>query len=537
MEQKKYDRFGVMLDVSRNAVLKVSEAKRMIDYLQKMGYNTVELYSEDTYEIAGEPYFGYMRGRYTAAELKEIDAYAVSKGVELIPCIQTLAHFTNLVRHAVYRPIVDTGDILLIDEPKTYEFIEKMFKTLAENFTSRNVNIGMDEAHMVGLGQYLDIHGYQDRYEILIRHLNRVADIAKKYGFRAHMWSDMFFRLTGQGYYGAGGGIPEHVKKLLPENVDLAYWDYYHTKYEHYDNMFTVHEQFGHDVWFAGGSWTWSGFAPLHEYTLRTMKPAMQSAAAHNIKNIIITMWGDNGKECSFFSMLPALYTIRRYADGEFDEKKIAAEFTEKFGLSYDDFVKLEYPNRHFYGEEFQDWQNPCKCLLYSDPFMGLTDAKLKNVIAANGKIPYANFAKDLEEAGKNAGEFAYIFRSLSKLCYALDIKATLGLDIRAAYKAGDKAALLNLAEACAEASKRVGEFHEAFLAFWHKENKPQGWEVQDARLGGLMQRLKTCGKRLKAYVGGETDKIDELEEELIPEEGDKLRYNYYSTNVSYSAL
>ena len=125
--ERKYERFGVMLDVSRNAVLKVSEAKRMIDYLQKMGYNTVELYSEDTYEIEGEPYFGYMRGRYTAAELKEIDAYAVSKGVELIPCIQTLAHFTNLVRHAVYHPIVDCADILLIDEPKTYEFIEKMF--------------------------------------------------------------------------------------------------------------------------------------------------------------------------------------------------------------------------------------------------------------------------------------------------------------------------------------------------------------------------------------------------------------------------
>ena len=166
MEKKDYERFGVMLDVSRNAVLKVDEVKRIMRYLKKMGYNTVELYSEDTYEINGEPYFGYMRGRYTGAEIKEIDGYARELGIELIPCIQTLAHFTNLVRHAVYHPIVDTQDILLIDEPKTYEFIERMFQTLAENFTSRNVNIGMDEAHMVGLGQYLDIHGYQDRYDM-----------------------------------------------------------------------------------------------------------------------------------------------------------------------------------------------------------------------------------------------------------------------------------------------------------------------------------------------------------------------------------
>ena len=175
--------------------------------------------------------------------------------------------------------------------------------------------------------------------------------------------------------------------------------------------------------------------------------------------------------------------------------------------------------------------------MLYSDPFMGMSDPVLSNIVKETGKIPYAGFAKDLEEAGKNAGEFAYIFRSLSKLCYALDIKATLGLEIRAAYKAGDKAALLNLAEACAEASKRVGEFHEAFFVFWHKENKPQGWEVQDARLGGLMQRLKTCERRLKAFVNGETDKIEELEEELIPQEGNKLRHNYYTTNVSFSAM
>ena len=47
----------------------------MIDCLVKMGYDTLELYTEDTYEIEGEPYFGYMRGRYTAREIKEIDVY------------------------------------------------------------------------------------------------------------------------------------------------------------------------------------------------------------------------------------------------------------------------------------------------------------------------------------------------------------------------------------------------------------------------------------------------------------------------------
>ncbi len=38
-------------------------------------------YTEDTYEVDGEPFFGYMRGRYTKAEMKEIDAFAEELGV------------------------------------------------------------------------------------------------------------------------------------------------------------------------------------------------------------------------------------------------------------------------------------------------------------------------------------------------------------------------------------------------------------------------------------------------------------------------
>lgn len=175
-----YQRFGAMLDCSRGAVLKVPTVKKLIDALQKMGYNALELYTEDTFEVEGEPYFGYLRGRYTGEEIKEIDEYASAHGIELIPCIQTLAHFTNPVKLPRFAEITDVNDILLIDEEKTYEFIECIFVSLAKNFKSRNVHIGMDEAHMVGLGKYLDKHGHCDRFELLNRHLSRVVAIAKK---------------------------------------------------------------------------------------------------------------------------------------------------------------------------------------------------------------------------------------------------------------------------------------------------------------------------------------------------------------------
>ena len=49
------------------------------------------------------------------------------------------------------------------------------------------------------------------------------------------------------------------------------------------------------------------------------------------------------------------------------------------------------------------------------------------------------------------------------------------------------------------------------------KENKPFGFEVQDIRIGGLIQRLKTAEKRIGEYINGESDCIPELEETRLP--------------------
>lgn len=81
-----------MLDMSRNAVVKVEKLKEYIDYTAMMGLNTVTLYLENLYEMPDYPYFGYMCGRYTKEELKAIDDYAYKYGIEVYPVIQTLEH-------------------------------------------------------------------------------------------------------------------------------------------------------------------------------------------------------------------------------------------------------------------------------------------------------------------------------------------------------------------------------------------------------------------------------------------------------------
>ena len=506
--EKKY--FGVMLDMSRNAVMKPSVVNKFVDYLASFGYNMLQLYTEDTYEVKDEPYFGYLRGGYTKAEIQEIDAHCREKGVELIPCVQTLAHLGTIFKYHPYRGINDCSDILLIDEPRTYQLIENIFATLAENFTSRKVHIGMDEAHMVGLGKYLDKHGMCDRYELLNRHLTRVVEIAKKYGFEPMMWSDMFFRMGNNGaYYLRDPKVPQEAIDGVPD-VSLVYWDYYHKKKADYCAMVKAHEKFGKEIWFAGGAWSWVGWTPANRYTLQTMKPAMDVCRERGVNNIFLTLWGDNGKECSFFSLLPSLYYVKRYYDGVKDRKQIAKEFEELTGEPFERMMNTDDPN--YVGGNKEGHRDPSKYMLYNDPFFGWLDTQVKEGVDKQ----YKKLARRFALYAKESENFAYIYNLLSKLCKALSYKYTLGVRVREAYQVRDEQALRAVVVDMKKAEKATKAFYEAFRDLWHKENKPNGFEIQDMRLGGLMQRMKHCRERLENYLAGKEECLPELEIELL---------------------
>lgn len=529
-----YKNFGALICCASNGAMKVERVKDFIDNLSKMGYNLLELCIDDMYKIESEPYFGYLRGGYTKAEIREMDEYARSKGIELVPAIQTLAHFTNLVKIPHYADIVDIDNILLVDEPKTYELIDKMFASIADCFTSRKVNIGFDEAHNIGLGKYLDKHGYTDRYELLLRHLEKVVQIAEKYGFKIHMWSDMFFKLANRGeYWKKGVKIPQRVCEKVPEEVQLCYWDYYGTDEELYDEMLRSHEGFGREIWYAGGAWTWNGFAPHNRFSLESMLPAMRQVRKHGIKNVLVTMWGDDGHDCSYFSVLPALYAIKQYAEGNFDEEKIKQGFFDLFALNFDDFMLLDIPNKNGCNPEMKKTDNACKVLLYNDCFLGLRDKAFESF----APVPFGEYADALESVGKRMGEYTYLYENLAALCRVLDVKATLGLRTRKAYKASDKAALKQLILDYEKTIDRLQTFRDTLRAAWMKDNKPYGWDIQEMRLGGLKARLTDCIQRLEEYLGGKVQNIPELEEELLSYATWGSQYNLYRGFVTVSQL
>ena len=120
----KFDTNGLMLDCSRNGVMKVEKVKETILISALMGHNRLLLYTEDTYELDNFPYFGYLRGRYTKDELKEMveygEAFGVVAMIALTPIIAiqllgVLMEFKQVRRRlAARKAIAEIDDIQVI---------------------------------------------------------------------------------------------------------------------------------------------------------------------------------------------------------------------------------------------------------------------------------------------------------------------------------------------------------------------------------------------------------------------------------------
>lgn len=543
MENRTFGTLAAFLDMSRNAVMKPESVKDFIKIISKMGYNALMLYMEDTYPIKEEEMFGYLRGGYTEDELRDIDSFADTYGVEVIPAIQTLGHLGTLYRFRS-RYDMDTDDVLMVGSDRTYELIDRMFSSLSGCLKSKRINIGMDEAFNLGRGNYLDKNGFEPTSVIMKKHLDRVVEIAKKYDYEVQMWSDMFFRGWSGRYYNPKCEMPKEYLELLPEGVAPVYWEYTHWKPDFIDGMIYNHKQLSDNIWFAGGAYTWIGFTPCNDFSIINTRAALEVCEKNGIDNVIMTTWGNDGAECSRYSILPTLMFAAEYYHGNRDMESIKAKFKSIVGVDFDEYMLLDLPNRIGYTEEGREepdysysarvnfTRNPSKYMLYSDPFLGFYDYSVKD---GEGET-YKKIAKALADATKRAGDFKFVFRTLSALSDVLSIKYELGVKTREAYKRGDKSELIRMAnEEYLPLVRKLRTLVRVFREQWMQENKPFGFEIHDARLGGLIERVGACRKRILDYTSGKLENIPELDTEIkaLGAKGVSLEFSSYLDTIS----
>lgn len=521
-ETPKFDTMGPMLDVSRGMVMRVEAIKKYIDVVAALGMNMFMLYTEDLFELKDYPMFGYLRGAYTLEELKEVDDYAYSLGVEVIPCIQTLGHLAKFLRWAESKAIADNSSVLLVGEQKTYDFIEAEIKFVREAFRSDRIHLGMDEAFGLGQGKYKKLHGERPEADIFYEHLEKVLEISAKYFEKPMIWSDMLFNNPD--------GIPYYDKYVLPQDrvenapkdVSLVYWDYYRDNTEYYDALLTQHVRFDNEIMFAGGLWTWDGLAPNFTYTYKTMKPAFESCLKFNIKTFIITLWASGRSAADFMHALPmlAMFSEYMYKGADVKEDDIWASVNLISGLD----------------KKLAD--------AISDQYIGLRGARSfgKAVLYGDPLIKTANLPVDYKEAYKIYADALAVIKEYTDYEYydfyvnLFEIgvrKIDLYINLQKAYKAGDKSYIEKAANIIIpEIQMYMNNFYQLFVGGWKLSYKPFGIEQYTHDLGGPMLRLSDVKVILDDYLSGKTNVIEELEAQILEgmHRSWKAPTNYIST-------
>lgn len=530
-QSNRFDTCGIMLDVSRNAVLKLETVKDIIRYMANMGLNTLMLYTEDTYEMPEYPYFGYMRGAYTKEELKEIVNYADIFGIEAVPNIQTLAHLEKALRWSWASDMRDNLETLLIGEEKTYDFIDCMIKTCRECFKTNKIHIGMDEAEGAGLGEYLKKHGYRERFGLLAEHLNRVMEIAEKYNFEPMMWSDMFFRLGSKGNesYDLQAKMPDNISEIIPDKLSMVYWDYYSVDPKFYDGIIKIHQTMGRKVIFAGGAWTWTGPAVHYDKAYVTTKMGLSACIENRVKDVLITMWGDDGAECSVYEALLIMQLYAEYNYSENPEQTLDKMFKVCTGFDADAFRLLGIDTFPEYICPMHD-ATVSKQVLCQDILQGLFD---KNFTQLALKEHYQEISEKLGNIAMQ-GSLEYLFEYHRQLVKILSIKCNIGIRLTGAYRDKDKTTLLEISKELRVLLGEVEKFHELSADIWYKNNKPFGFETLDFRYGGIEARIKRAEKRVLQYINNEIESIDELAEKRLWFEGENKSaiQTYYFKNI-----
>ncbi len=496
-EETSLKTLGLMLDCSRNRVFTVSYVKKVLRFAALCGYNFLMLYIEDVYELPDEPAFGYMRGRYTAAEIQELSQYAELLGLEFTTAIQTLGHLQHLFTHYQYSNIHDATDILLADAPETYALIEKMVRFQAENLQSTRIHIGMDEAHYLGRGKYLDQHGWRPPADIFMEHLQKVCAICEKYQLKPMIWTDMLYKF----------GDWEALARQLPKDVTLCYWNYSATDAAVYAENLEKHKILGRQTVMTNALATYNTFAAGTAKYETALPACVKACDDTHTDQLIITVWGDAGAFCNMTSALAGVdfaaaqayhsdapYQIFQFLTGE--QFSLYRECSKLYTLATPS-VPIPAPGLF--------WQDPIQAGIHSYCFSKYPDkmaAFVQSLQETLAQLSNADLSESLQELQAVIGQ----------LLYGIQFRQEL-LEL---YRNKNYTKLLEFNnQAIPTYQEKIRRFDQLFRHEWLHTAKPFGLEIIQRRNAGLISRLDELAQRIADLANHNIDAIDELDEAL----------------------
>ncbi len=328
---------GYMLDISRCRMPKVETIKEIVDYISALKYNEFQLYMEGhVFKYKEFPEYTAAFDCLTPDDIEEIDRYCKERFIDFVPNQNSLGHLyqwlskEELTHLAIRGDGVGPGTINPL-KPESLDFIDKLYSSVLPHYSSEYVNVGLDEAYGLGKCQteeYCKEHG---KDVLFMEWLNKVAELAKKYGKNKVMfWADMIYKF-------------QNTYDMIPKDAVLLEWGYELIQSQRMTEHCITFKNAGLNYYVCPSCNTHLTFTGRTDVTTFNIRTAAEIASEQNASGLLLTDWGNGDGHPHFWvwSAVPiALAGQYSWNVGiEQDGEKFKAEFIKNSEKYVDDVL------------------------------------------------------------------------------------------------------------------------------------------------------------------------------------------------------
>ena len=272
---------GLMLDVSRGKVPSRETLLELLDLCSRLRLNVLMLYVEHTFAFRRHPEIGRGASPLDAETILWLDAAAHDRGVELVPCLQSLGHMERILSIDRYAPLAESerGWSLSPALPETYALLEDLYDEFLPLFRSKRLNANCDEPFDLGTGRSARRAARRGRGAIFAEHVERLRRLAARHGKKLMIWADFAHQ------------NPEHIDSLDREIALLDWW--YEAEFD--ANRIRSLRGRGFETWACPGTSSWNCFFPRLDNAIGNVERWADAGRRHGASGLLDTDWGDFG--------------------------------------------------------------------------------------------------------------------------------------------------------------------------------------------------------------------------------------------------
>jgi len=272
---------GVMLDVSRGRVPRKATLEALVDLCARMRLNVLMLYVEHTFAFRRHPEIGAGASPLDAETILALDAYAAERGVELVPCLQSLGHMERVLSLPRYRKLAESDRrwSLSPSRAETYTFLAELYDEFLPLFRSRRFNANCDEPFDLGRGQSARRAPRRSPGELFSGHVAALDRLARRHGKQLMIWADFAYKHADQ------------IPRLAPDTVLLDWW--YEADFD--ADRVRALRRHGFEFWVSPGTSAWNCLFPRVANSEANIARWAAAGKRHGATGLLNTDWGDFG--------------------------------------------------------------------------------------------------------------------------------------------------------------------------------------------------------------------------------------------------